>query len=85
MGGGVALLRAAEALKRVRTQNDDQKTGVDIVRKALSAARREPCPGLLQPHQALPGHRRSLRQVPRKIPRRRQTHLRGHLVHCMWR
>jgi len=35
-GGGVALLRAAEALKRVRTQNDDQKAGVDIVRKALS-------------------------------------------------
>jgi chaperonin GroEL len=35
-GGGVALLRATEALKRVRTQNDDQKTGVDIVRKALS-------------------------------------------------
>ena len=36
-GGGVALLRAAEALKRVRTHNDDQKTGVDIVRKALSS------------------------------------------------
>jgi chaperonin GroEL len=35
-GGGVALLRAAGALKRVRTQNDDQKVGVDIVRKALS-------------------------------------------------
>jgi chaperonin GroEL len=35
-GGGVALLRATEALKRVRTHNDDQKTGVDIVRKALS-------------------------------------------------
>ncbi len=35
-GGGVALLRATEALKRVRTQNDDQKTGVEIVRKALS-------------------------------------------------
>src|SRR5438477_579553 len=35
-GGGVALLRATEALKRVRTQNDDQKNGVDIVRKALS-------------------------------------------------
>src|SRR3984893_2474922 len=35
-GGGVALLRASEALQRVRTQNDDQKTGVDIVRKALS-------------------------------------------------
>jgi chaperonin GroEL len=35
-GGGVALLRATETLKRVRTANDDQKTGVDIVRKALS-------------------------------------------------
>src|SRR5690242_3524831 len=35
-GGGVALLRAVDALKRIRTQNDDQKTGVDIVRKALS-------------------------------------------------
>src|SRR6202020_92500 len=35
-GGGVALLRASESLKKVRTQNDDQKTGVDIVRKALS-------------------------------------------------
>ena len=35
-GGGVALLRASEGLKKVRTQNDDQKTGVEIVRKALS-------------------------------------------------
>ena len=35
-GGGVALLRASEALKKLRTQNDDQKTGVEIVRRALS-------------------------------------------------
>jgi chaperonin GroEL len=35
-GGGVALLRAIEALKRIRTHNDDQKHGVEIVRKALS-------------------------------------------------
>jgi chaperonin GroEL len=35
-GGGVALLRAGEVLKRIRTHNDDQKTGVEIVRKALS-------------------------------------------------
>src|SRR4030081_301829 len=35
-GGGVALLRAGEALKKLRTHNDDQKTGVEIVRKALS-------------------------------------------------
>ena len=35
-GGGVALLRASDVLKKIRTQNDDQKTGVEIVRKALS-------------------------------------------------
>jgi chaperonin GroEL len=35
-GGGVALLRATEALKKVRTHGEDQKHGVDIVRKALS-------------------------------------------------
>jgi chaperonin GroEL len=35
-GGGVALLRAANALKRLRPENDDQKTGIEIVRKALS-------------------------------------------------
>jgi chaperonin GroEL len=35
-GGGVALLRAGEALKKLRTQNDDQKAGVEIVRRALS-------------------------------------------------
>src|SRR5262249_40988678 len=40
-GGGVALLRATEALKRIRTHNDDQKTGVEIVRKALSAPARQ--------------------------------------------
>jgi chaperonin GroEL len=35
-GGGVALLRATEVLKKLRAENDDQKTGVEIVRKALS-------------------------------------------------
>ena len=40
-GGGVALLRATEALKKIRTQNDDQKTGVEIVRKALSSPARQ--------------------------------------------
>ena len=35
-GGGVALLRATDVLKKLRAQNDDQKTGVEIVRKALS-------------------------------------------------
>jgi chaperonin GroEL len=40
-GGGVALLRASEALKKVRPHNDDQKTGVEIVRKALSSPARQ--------------------------------------------
>jgi chaperonin GroEL len=35
-GGGVALLRATEALKGIRAKNDDQKHGIEIVRKALS-------------------------------------------------
>ncbi len=35
-GGGVALLRAIKAIEKIRTANDDQKIGVDIVRKALS-------------------------------------------------
>src|SRR5262252_8352091 len=40
-GGGVALLRASEHLKGIRTKNDDQKTGVEIVRKALSSPARQ--------------------------------------------
>ncbi|AMN39067.1 chaperonin GroEL [Rhodoplanes sp. Z2-YC6860] len=35
-GGGVALLRASQALTRLRPANDDQRTGIEIVRKALS-------------------------------------------------
>ena len=34
-------MRATEALKKVRTQNDDQKHGVEIVRKALSTPARQ--------------------------------------------
>jgi chaperonin GroEL len=40
-GGGVALLRATEALKKIRTSNDDQKTGVEIVRKAIQTPARQ--------------------------------------------
>src|SRR5262250_3013502 len=40
-GGGVALLRASLHLKGIRTKNDDQKTGVEIVRKALSSPARQ--------------------------------------------
>ncbi len=34
-GGGVALLRAAKALESIKTDNGDQKTGVEIVRRAI--------------------------------------------------
>jgi chaperonin GroEL len=40
-GGGVALLRAISALASVKVQNPDQKTGVDIVRKAIQAPARQ--------------------------------------------
>ncbi len=35
-GGGVALLRAAKVLEKLRGGNEDQKHGIDIVRKAIS-------------------------------------------------
>jgi chaperonin GroEL len=40
-GGGVALLRAAKALDDVLTENTDQKTGVEIVRRAIEAPVRQ--------------------------------------------
>jgi chaperonin GroEL len=40
-GGGVALLRAAKALEQLNAVNDDQRTGVRIVRKALEAPARQ--------------------------------------------
>src|SRR6202007_789191 len=40
-GGGVALLRTIPALDTVKVENSDQKTGVDIVRKAIQAPARQ--------------------------------------------
>jgi chaperonin GroEL len=40
-GGGVALLRAAKALDKVETDNADQKTGVEIVRRAIETPVRQ--------------------------------------------
>jgi chaperonin GroEL len=39
-GGGVPLLRAAKALQAVKSDNDDQRTGVDIVRRAIQSPAR---------------------------------------------
>ena len=35
-GGGVALLRAIKALEKLKVHNDDQRTGIEIVSKAIS-------------------------------------------------
>ncbi|MFZ0151946.1 MAG: chaperonin GroEL [Xanthobacteraceae bacterium] len=35
-GGGVALLRSIKALEKLKVHNDDQRTGIEIVKKALS-------------------------------------------------
>ncbi|APG95101.1 chaperonin GroEL [Sinorhizobium americanum] len=40
-GGGVALLRAVEALDGVQTENPDQRHGIEIVRRAIEAPVRQ--------------------------------------------
>jgi chaperonin GroEL len=40
-GGGVALLHGIKALAKLRSGNDDQKVGIDIVRRALQAPARQ--------------------------------------------
>ncbi|MBO7258187.1 MAG: chaperonin GroEL, partial [Alphaproteobacteria bacterium] len=40
-GGGVALLYATKVLDTVKPENDDQRVGVDIIRKALQAPIRQ--------------------------------------------
>ena len=40
-GGGVALLRASKVLAKLQSENADQKTGIEIVRKALSSPARQ--------------------------------------------
>jgi len=40
-GGGVALLRAIASLENLKVENPDQKTGIDIVRKAIQTPARQ--------------------------------------------
>ena len=40
-GGGVALLRATAALDKLKPGNDDQRVGIDIVRRALTVPTRQ--------------------------------------------
>jgi chaperonin GroEL len=40
-GGGIALLRALKALDSLKAANDDQQSGIDIVRRALRAPARQ--------------------------------------------
>jgi len=39
-GGGVALLYATDSLKKVKHDNDDEKVGIDIVRRAIQVPAR---------------------------------------------
>ncbi|SMF40630.1 chaperonin GroEL [Tistlia consotensis] len=41
VGGGAALLYASKVLEKVKSDNDDQRVGVEIVRKALQAPVRQ--------------------------------------------
>ncbi len=41
VGGGVALLYATKALKKLKTANDDQKVGIEIVRRSLQSPVRQ--------------------------------------------
>jgi chaperonin GroEL len=36
-GGGVSLVRGAKALDKVKAANDDERTGIEIIRRALEA------------------------------------------------
>jgi chaperonin GroEL len=40
-GGGVALLRSVKALDNLKTANDDQRVGIDIIRRAIEAPVRQ--------------------------------------------
>src|SRR6185437_17076586 len=40
-GGGVTLLYASKGLGRLNPENDDQKVGIDIVRRAMQAPARQ--------------------------------------------
>jgi chaperonin GroEL len=40
-GGGVALLRSVKALDTLKTANDDQRVGIDIIRRAIEAPVRQ--------------------------------------------
>ncbi len=41
IGGGVALLNARKSLESIEVENDDQKVGIDIVRKSLQSPVRQ--------------------------------------------
>ncbi len=42
-GGGITLLRSQSILDEIKTDNEDQKAGVNIIKKALSAPIRQIC------------------------------------------
>jgi chaperonin GroEL len=48
-GGGVALLRAQKSLDELKVENEEQKAGVEIVRRAIEAPLRHIAAGVIDP------------------------------------
>jgi TCP-1/cpn60 chaperonin family len=80
-GGGAALLYATKALATLRPANDDQKVGIDIVRRALQAPVRQIVEHsgvdgsivvgkLLESTETNRGLRRAVRRIRRHAERR---------------
>ena len=42
-GGGVGYIRALDALEKLKGDNEDQQTGIEIIRKAIQAPLRQIC------------------------------------------
>ena len=59
-GGGVALLYGIKVLAKLQPENEDQKVGIDIVRRALAGA------GAADRRQRRRGRRGHHRQAPRE-------------------
>jgi len=68
-GGGVALLRAISVLDDLSTENDDQKVGIRIVKKALQSPARQIFTNAGEKRGAM--KRITLRHVPRTLLRAR--------------
>jgi chaperonin GroEL (HSP60 family) len=69
-GGGVALLRAAKALDKLKGENEDQKHGVEMVKKALSWPARQIAINAGEDGSVVVGKSRTTIPMPSALTRR---------------